>query len=87
MSSSRREQLRSPAPPPTVRAGTPSAAGTNGGMGRARETAGQVCTGPLPRLAFNQLEQLGVDRRDIHVRVRHIDDVVTQPQLRGKLVG
>jgi len=39
------------------------------------------------RLLINQLEQFGVDRRDVHVRVGHVDDVVTQPQLRGKLVG
>src|SRR5262249_62263679 len=35
----------------------------------------------------NQLEQFGVDRRDVHVRVRHADDVVAQPQVRWKLVG
>jgi hypothetical protein len=29
------------------------------------------------RLLVNQLDQLGVDRRGVHVRVFHVDDVVT----------
>ena len=42
---------------------------------------------PAALLPVNQLEQLGVDRRDVHVRIRHADDVVAQPQVRRKLVG